>query len=64
MGSIFDFLFYLFFLAITGLTALYPRTALSKRDYEPSQFRVDMTRIISSIVFFIFLISFIHDLFF
>lgn len=61
MGSLFEFIFYLFILLLTGLLALKPRFFWEHIDKwysenEPSEFRFDMIRMISGVLFFILLL--------
>ncbi|WP_134686691.1 DUF6199 family natural product biosynthesis protein [Brevibacillus migulae] len=68
MDTFFDFILYFFILLLTGLLALKPRFFWDNidkwySDDEPSEFRTDMIRIVCAVMFFIFLIWGIAQLF-
>lgn len=61
MGSFFEFVAYLFLLLLTGIHVLNPRFIWDNiekwySDDEPSEFRFDMIRIVSGVLFFILLL--------
>ncbi|USG67381.1 hypothetical protein NDK47_08945 [Brevibacillus ruminantium] len=60
--SIADFIFYLFLLALLAFMFFKPLALWYSGDPEPSEFHIDMIRIVSAVLFFVLMIGFIREL--